>query len=299
MADRVVSSVFDSEFMAMLERLSIRAKKIFAGLSQGTSPTVRLGASVEFSDLRRYSPGDDFRYIDWNAFARFDELFLKLFREEGDVCLYLLIDASSSMSFGSPTKLLYAKQLAAALAYVALSDLNRASVVMLRDNKCEGLQPLKGKKQIFRVFRFLEGQKSRGGTSLQTALRVFGAEAKHTGQVILISDLMDESDVVDGLCYLKYLGFEPRLAHLLSPEEMNPSFDPGVTVSDSETGREVPVSDLPAYARERDAFIETLSSRCARSDIPYLLASTATALESLLLEGGITALARGTTAGVG
>ena len=117
--------LFDSEFMAMLERLSIRAKKIFAGLSQGTSPTARLGASVEFSDLRRYSPGDDFRYIDWNAFARLDELFLKLFHEEGDVCLYLLIDASSSMSFGHPAKLVYAKRLAAALAYVALSDLNR------------------------------------------------------------------------------------------------------------------------------------------------------------------------------
>lgn len=282
-----LSGVFDSEFMAMLERLSIRAGRIFSGISQGASPTTRLGASVEFSDLRRYSPGDDFRYIDWNAFARLDELFLKLFHEEGDICLYLLVDASASMDFGYPSKLVYAKQLAAALAYIALSDLNRASVVILRDNKCEGLRPLKGKKQIFRVFRFLETQEGHGRTSLREALRLFGTEAKYPGQVVLISDLMDESNVVEGLCYLKYLGFEPRVVALLSPEEINPSLPQGTAISDSETGEEVAVSDPADYARERDSFVESLSSQCSKSGIPYLFVSTATSLEDLLLKGDL------------
>lgn len=269
-----VSEVFDSEFMAKLERLSFRSRRTFSSISQGASRTSRLGASVEFSDLRRYSPGDDFRYIDWNAFARLDELFLKLFHEEGDVCVYLLVDASASMGFGTPSKLVYSERLAAAMAYVALTNLDRASVVMLRGGGCEGLPLLKGKKQIFRVFNFLKNQEPRGRTSLHQAIRTFGAEARHTGHVVLLSDLMDESDVMQGLRRLKYLGFETQVIHILSPDEMDPQFEPGVTLSDSETGEEISSVDVSAYAGERSAFIESMKKQCAETGIPYLYTST-------------------------
>jgi uncharacterized protein (DUF58 family) len=282
-AENTVSEVFDSEFMKKLESLSFVTKKVFSSTSQGASPTTRAGLGVEFFDQRTYAAGDDFRYVDWNAFARLDELFLKLFHEEGDVCLYLLVDASASMGFGSPSKLVYAMRVAAALGYIALANLDRVSAVVLRGDRCAGLDLLKGKQQIFKIFRFLEGQRPEGRTSLHKALRAFGGESRHAGQVVLLSDLMDESGAVDGLKYLDYRGFEIQLIQVLSPEEMDPTVEEGSTVVDSETGEVVPVRSLAGYAAGRDAFLKALGEQCAEAGIPYLLANTATPFEDLVL----------------
>jgi uncharacterized protein (DUF58 family) len=281
--ESAVSEVFDSEFMKKLEGLTFMARKVFSSTSQGASPTTRAGLGVEFFDQRTYAAGDDFRYVDWNAFARLDELFLKLFHEEGDVCLYVLIDGSASMGFGSPTKLVYSMRVAAALAYIALANTDRASAVMLRGKTCDGLDLVKGKKQVFKVFRFLEEQRSHGKTSLQEALRAFGAESRHAGQVVLLTDLMDESGAVEGLKYLDYRGFDVQLIHVLSAEEMDPPIEQGSTVVDSETGEVVPVTSLSGYTARRDEFLRSAGEKCAEAGIPYLLATTDAPFEDLIL----------------
>jgi len=111
--------------MAQLERLELVTRKVFRGRMKGERRSKRKGQSVEFADFRQYVPGDDLRFIDWNLFARMERLYLKLFLEEEDLHFYALVDASTSMDFGEPTKLQYAKQLAASLAFIGLCRADR------------------------------------------------------------------------------------------------------------------------------------------------------------------------------
>src|ERR1700710_1268831 len=121
--------LFGSEFMQKLEYLSLVSKRVFRGQLLAQRRTKQLGGGIEFADHREYVPGDDFRYLDWNVYARHDELLLKRFQEEEDLHVYVLLDCSKSMAFGSPSKFDYARQVAAAMAYIALADLDRVAVI--------------------------------------------------------------------------------------------------------------------------------------------------------------------------
>src|SRR5712671_1369524 len=120
--------ILDSPFLKKLERLSLITRRPFAGQMKGEKRSVKRGSSVEFADYREYLPGDDLRYVDWNTAARLEKLFVKLFIEEEDLYLALLVDTSGSMDFGRPTKLHYAARVAAALGYIGLANYDRVSV---------------------------------------------------------------------------------------------------------------------------------------------------------------------------
>src|SRR5436190_11150827 len=126
--DQMPGQILDAAFLKKLERLSLITKRPFAGQMKGEKRSVKRGTSVEFADYREYMLGDDLRYVDWNTAARLDKLFVKLFIEEEDLYLALLIDSSKSMDFGSPKKLHYAARVAAALGYIGLSNYDRVSV---------------------------------------------------------------------------------------------------------------------------------------------------------------------------
>ena len=149
-------SAFDSEFLKKLEYLYIVSKKIFAGRIKAERRSTRRGVSVEFADYRNYTAGDDFRYIDWNAFARLDELLLKLYEEREDLHIYFLVDASQSMTYGALPKLIYAKRVAAALAYIGLSNLDRISITAFNNTGMNRLPTERGKGKIFTVLDFLD-----------------------------------------------------------------------------------------------------------------------------------------------
>ena len=140
-------------------------------------------------------PADDFRYIDWNAFARFDELLLKLYEEREDLHIYFLVDASRSMTYGAPQKLLYAKRVAAALAYIGLSNLDRVSITAFTEADLNRLPTERGKGKIFTVLDFLDRIGGGGETNLQTAFSNFVHTAKRRGLVVLISDLFESARV--------------------------------------------------------------------------------------------------------
>src|SRR5579883_1186075 len=120
--------ILDAAFLKKLERLSLATKRPFTGQMKGEKRSLKRGTSIEFADYREYTPGDDLRYVDWNLAARMDKMFLKLFVEEEDLYLALLLDTSQSMDFGSPKKLHYAIRLAAALGYIGLSNYDRVTV---------------------------------------------------------------------------------------------------------------------------------------------------------------------------
>src|SRR5881628_3245432 len=148
---------FSSEFLAQLERLSLLSRRIFRGRVKGERRSPRKGQSVEFFDYRAYGVGDDLRYVDWNIYGRLDRLHVKLFLDEEDLCLHLIVDASASMGFGRPTKLDYAVRLAAALGFVGLVNLERVGVGVLRDRLSEGFSPSRGRNQFAGLVDFLAG----------------------------------------------------------------------------------------------------------------------------------------------
>src|ERR1700676_4944532 len=140
--------LLDPSFMARLDQLDILSRKLLAGKMKGERRSKRRGQSVEFADYRNYVIGDDLRFIDWNIYARLDRLFLKLFLEEEDLSLYVLVDVSKSCDFGEPGKALYLKKVAAALAYIGLVNYNRVSIVAMADGIVAETGGRRGRRRV-------------------------------------------------------------------------------------------------------------------------------------------------------
>src|SRR6266576_4463898 len=178
-------SLLEPDFLARLEQLELVSRKIFQGRMKGEKRSKRKGQSVEFADYRNYVVGDDLRFLDWNLYARLDRLFLRLFMEEEDLHFYLLLDNSLSMSFGEPTKLHYARQVAAALAFIGLVNMDRVVIEAFNDRLTQSLPAVRGKRSLWRVLDFLQKVEPAGPSDLKTALRNFSIKCSGKGIVIL------------------------------------------------------------------------------------------------------------------
>src|SRR5215213_2637028 len=140
--------LLDPQFMARLDQLDVMSRKLLAGKMKGERRSKRRGQSVEFADYRNYVIGDDLRFIDWNIYARLDRLFLKLFLEEEDLALYILIDVSKSCDYGDPNKAMYLKQVAAALGYIGLVNYNRVSICAVGDGIVAETGAMRGRRRV-------------------------------------------------------------------------------------------------------------------------------------------------------
>src|ERR1700733_5441307 len=158
-------ALFDSDFLKKLQYLSLVSRRVFRGQLLARRRTMQLGGGIEFADHREYTPGDDFRYLDWNVYARHGELLLKRFQEEEDLHVYFLIDCSKSMAFGTPVKFYLARQVAAALAYIALADLDRVAVVAFAGEIVADFPLTRGKARILSLLKFLEGLEPQGSVA--------------------------------------------------------------------------------------------------------------------------------------
>ena len=233
---------FDSEFLKKLEYLYIVSKKIFAGRIKAERRSTRRGVSVEFADYRNYTPGDDFRYIDWNAFARLDELLLKLYEEREDLHIYFLVDVSQSMTYGELPKLIYAKRVAAALAYIGLSNLDRIGITAFNTTDMNRLPTERGKAKIFTVLNFLDQINGTGETDLEHAFQNFVHQTKRRGLVVLISDLFDPKGFTAGLNMLKFQKHDIFVVHIIDEKEAEPTLLGDYHLVDVETNQLRPVT---------------------------------------------------------
>src|SRR5437660_11594383 len=143
-------------FMARLDQLDVMSRKMLTGKMKGERRSNRRRQSVEFADYRNYVIGDDLRFIDWNIYARLDRLFLKLFLEEEDLALYVLVDVSKSCDYGNPNKALYLKQVAAALAYIGLVNYNRVSIVAMADGVVAETGAMRGRRRVSQMIDFVQ-----------------------------------------------------------------------------------------------------------------------------------------------
>src|ERR1700722_1520341 len=155
MPETQAQPLLDPQFLARLEQLELVSRKIFLGRMKGERRSKRKGQSVEFADYRDYVVGDDLRFLDWNLYARLDRLFLRLFMEEEALHFYVLIDNSLSMDFGEPSKLHYAKQVAAALGFIGLVNLDRVVVEAFNDRLTQSLPAVRGRRSLWRLLDFL------------------------------------------------------------------------------------------------------------------------------------------------
>ena len=278
---------FTSDFLAQLERLTLASRRAFRGRSRGERRSPRKGHSVEFCDYRAYGVGDDLRYVDWNVYGRLDRLHVKLFVDEEDLCLHLLVDASRSMDFGRPTKLAYAIRLAAALGFVGLVNLERVGVAVVRERLSEGWPPTRGRSQFPALLDFLGGVRSAGATSLNDGLGHYAMRAREPGIAVLISDLMDPQGFENGVRALLERRFEVHVVHLLDAAELNPTFGGDLRLQDSETGevRELTVDGetLREYRQRLHQFLDRIEAFCRSQEIGYRRLTTDTPLEAFML----------------
>jgi uncharacterized protein (DUF58 family) len=276
----VTASLFDSEFLKRLEYLSLISKRVFRGQLLAQRRTKQLGGGIEFADHREYSHGDDLRYLDWNVFARYGDLLLKRFQEEEDLHVYILLDASPSMLVGTPSKFDYARQVAAALAYIALADLDRVGIYAYSDQVTAELPMTRGKNRVLSVLRFLDNLKT-GGTKTDLARVAKGLvnRAQRTGLVIIISDLFDQDGFKRGVDLLRHRRFEPHVVQIHAPEEINPKFLGDIELEEMESGarRKLTVTErkLRQYAELFQAFLSDIDHYC-RS---YSLSNTRTTVD--------------------
>ncbi len=282
-------TLLDPAFLKKLEALSLASRRILAGQTKGERRSHKRGSSIEFADFREYALGDDLRYVDWKAYGRLEKLFLKLFVEEEDLSIHLLVDTSQSMNFGSPlTKADYARRLAAALGYVALSEYDRVLLASLGEGLGERLPPLRGKPGIFPFFNYLETKlPTGGGTRLGEALSQYANRAKGGGIAVVISDFFDETHV-KGIQALLSRRFQVVLLHVLDPEELAPTLTGDLRLLDSETGAAREVSLSPALLAQYNAslkqFCDGLQAMANRYGMDYVRSSTAMPFEDVVLK---------------
>ncbi|MGO8671986.1 MAG: DUF58 domain-containing protein [Capsulimonadaceae bacterium] len=281
--------LLDPDFVKKIEALNLVTKRAFLGQAKGDRRSRKRGTSIEFADYREYTMGDDLRYVDWRAYARLDKLFLKLFIEEEDLNLHLLLDSSRSMDYGEPmTKADYARRLAAALGYIALSEHDRVVVAPFKTALGEIMPPQRGKPGIIPFFRYLEEKiPASGGTNMGDALSRYAAQVKTPGIAVVMSDFFDESHM-RGIKALLSRKMQVFLVHIFAPEELKPTLTGDLKLVDSETDETCDVSVSPhlmaQYDAQLKAFISGLHQTASRYGMDYLQTSTDVPVETIVLQ---------------
>ena len=287
MPDGQPQPLLDPQFLHRLEQLELVSRKIFLGRMKGERLSKRKGQSVEFADFRSYVVGDDLRFLDWNLFGRLDRLFLRLFLEEEDLHFSILLDTSLSMGFGSPTKLHYARQVAAALGFVGLVNLDRVVIEAFSDGPAQTMPAARGRRSLWRLLDFLQRLEPAGPGDLRKALRSFSIRCSGKGVVVVLSDFLDKGGYEEALRYLVARQMDVYVIHVLCREELEPEVVGDLKLVDAEDGdvAEVTVSRplLQRYKQNLASYRAALNEFCTRRGIAYLFACNEVPFERLVL----------------
>jgi uncharacterized protein (DUF58 family) len=277
--------LLDPRFVARLERLAILMRHRTAGTYAGEHRSRGHGASIDFADWRPYVAGDDFRRIDYQIYARLDRLLIRLYEAEEELLVRVVLDASASMGFEGKGE--YAKQVAAALVYLAAARRNRCRVWVLSDSEMQPGPWARSREGALALFGWLEGVEPRGEGRLAPALRRMASAGGLPGMTVVISDLLDE-DWEAALRTLAGPRAEAAVIHLLSGVERDPSERGDLLLVDSESPQaslEVSMSDavLRQYRQRAESWLRAVAETCRRRGIRYAIADPAQPLESLIL----------------
>ncbi len=273
--------------MAKLDQLALVSRKIFAGKLKGERLSKRRGESAEFADYRNYVVGDDLRYLDWNIYARLERLFIKLFLEEEDLHVSLLIDVSKSMDWGQPHKGLYVRRIAAALAYIGLINFDRVSLYAFSNGLQYELKGVRGRRMMFKVADFLSRVEYEGSSNLTATGKQFALRHPQQGIVLVLSDFFDKGGYEDGLRYLISRKYDVYAVQVLSPEEIEPSLVGDLKLTDVEDGDTADVTVgralINRYKRNLEGYCADFREYCSRRGVHHLFTSTTVPFDDIIL----------------
>ncbi len=280
--------LFDADFLTKLEYLALVSRRVFRGQLLAQKRTKQLGGGIEFADHREYSAGDDFRYLDWNLYARHGELLLKRFQEEQDLHVYLLLDCSRSMQIGSPSKFDLARQVTAALGYIALADLDRISVLAFADGVLTDFPLTRGKARILNLLEFLESLPAEGNaTNLAELVSSFVHRTNRRGLAIVVSDLFDPSGFREALDRLRHFRFEPYVIQIYDQDEAEPKFLGDVELIDVESHepRKLTITEahVKKYRQVFQGFLKSVREYCTNYGIPCSTTTADVPFDDLIL----------------
>lgn len=270
-----MAKLFDETFLKRLEYLHLVSKKVYAGGQRAERRSKRVGSGLEFADHRDYTPGDDLRTMDWTVYARMERLLVRLYEEEEDLMIYLLLDCSQSMALrlGATSKWEQAARLTAALGYLGLANMDRVSVIPFGSKLLGRMPPTRGKNQVFKLFNFIESLETGGPTRMEDCLRKFVHQNKRRGMAVVMSDFYDPAGYDEALNYLRYNRYEPFIIHLYDEDEMKPTLRGDLSLVDCETGdvREITVTPrlLKRYQQVHKEFCERLEQTCKARQLSY------------------------------
>lgn len=283
---KMAEQLFGQDFMKKLEYLATVARHLYR-LKVRPRRRKRVGTGLEFADRRDYEFGDDFRYIDWNFYARMERLLVRLFEEEQEMTVYFLLDMSRSMLTGTPPKFNYARRALAALAYLGLANLERISIWTFSDGLGPILSPKKGKAQVFSITEFLENLDTRGATDFRACCSSFAGKAGRPGLAVILSDFFDVAGFETGLKTLFHNKFDLFLIHVYDARDAAPDFLSDVRLTDSETGesRSLTVDSRfrGAYEKEFAIFQKEIETFATAHGAGWLAAPTSVPFEEMVL----------------
>lgn len=281
------SLLLDPAFMSRLDQLDVMSRKLLTGKMKGERRSKRRGQSVEFADYRNYVIGDDLRFIDWNIYARLDKLFLKLFLEEEDLSLYVLLDVSKSCDYGNPAKAFYIKQVAAALGYIGLVNYNRVTLCAFNNGIASETGAMRGRKRVAQMLDFVGKLEPTGGSHLAEACRRFALAHRHKGVCVILSDFFDKGGYENGLRYVASGKYDLFGVQVLSPQEIDPDLQGDLKLRDMEDDdmAEVSITQplMKQYKANLNAYCLGLKDYLTRRGGTYLFTSTSVPFDTLVL----------------
>ena len=298
-----LEDLVDPSLVARLSHLDITSRKLLSGKLKGERRSKRRGQSVEFADHRQYSSGDDLRHIDWNIFGRLDRLFIKLFLEEEDLSLHVVLDASGSADCGTPSKFLLMQKLALAMGYIGLANLHRLSVTCIgglgappADNPdgprepqlIQSLRDLRGRRRLQDLSRFLLTLEPGGPSPFTEACKRIAVTRRGKGVMLIISDYLLKEGYEDGLRLMLGQGYDVYAIQVLSPQEIEPTLGGDLRLKDCEDGdlAEMTITAplLKKYKATLQAYCNRFREFCNSRGITPMTVPSDTPVDVLVLE---------------
>jgi uncharacterized protein (DUF58 family) len=294
--------LFDESYLSRLRQLVLLSRRsILQGIA-GEHRSKRRGSSPEFSDFKSYSPGDDFRRIDWNIYGRLDEVFVRMSEISTELTVHILLDTSESMNWrgidGLPTKSMFARRLTGSLGYVSLWHFDRILVTPFSEQLSPTFGPVQGRSNIAPLLRYLTALPASGRTALPDSISRYASLRRQPGVLYVISDLLSGTpeDLELALQNLRSRGWDTTVVHVIDPEELDPRFmlrnnQSSRTVSielvENESGEQLRITPNEAlisdYQELIHQWIRELEQICASENAEYVRLQTDWSFESLVL----------------
>ena len=286
----VVKDYLQPSIIKKIDNLYLRAKLVVEGFIVGLHKSPYHGFSIEFSEHRPYTFGDEIKFIDWKLLAKTDKLYIKQFEEETNLKSYILFDKSSSMKYGSEdlTKFEYAKTICACLSYLMIKQQDAVGLTTF-DKKIDISIPPKSKvSHLNYLLQTLDNTKINGETKISYVLHSLAESIKKRGLVILISDLIDDQeDVLEGLRHFRYKGHEVILFHIIDKKEKEFNFNSPINFIDLENNDMIKTDPRQIKADYKQAFVEfceNYKKECSKNSIDYIPINTSDSIDKTLIQ---------------